>query len=53
MFEYQGSMGDTLEAVGFSPHKTTLRLGLNVKIPSDKNRPSKMEIGPCVFKYVV
>lgn len=52
MFEHQGSMGDTSEAVDLSPHKITLSLRLNVKIPSDKNWPSKMEISPCVFKYV-
>lgn len=54
MFEHQGSMGDTSEAVDLSPHKTTLRLRLNINIniPFDKNWPSKMEISPCVFKYV-
>lgn len=52
MFEHQGSMGDTLEAVDLSPHKTTLRLKLNVNIPFDKKWPSKMGTSPCVFKYV-
>lgn len=49
MFEHQGSMGVTSEA----PHRTTLRLRLNVKIPFDKNWPSKTETSPCVFKYVL
>lgn len=52
MFEHQGSMEDTSEAVDLSPHKTTLRLRLNVNIPFGKKWPSKMGIGPCVFKYV-
>lgn len=46
MFEHQGSMGDTLEAVDLSPHKTTLRLKLNVNIPFDKNGPLKWEPVP-------
>lgn len=53
MFEHQGSMGVTSEAVDLSPHRTTLRLRLNVKIPFDKNWPSKTETSPCVFKYVL
>lgn len=53
MSEHQGSMGDSSEAVDLSLHKITLRLRLNVKIPFDRNYPSKIEISLCVFKYVL